>query len=223
MASWQHAREKILSHLSSTADKYPDYELVLVGHSLGGAVAGLAALELQARGWAPQVTTFGEPRLGNDGLAHFIDARFGPDPNAGRSGDSWLPGKGKGNTYRRVTHINDPVPLLPIEASGYKMHGGEIFISKVDLPPSVSDLEHCEGDNDPKCIAGEDSAAIALELQDRIRSEWAQSQGLAVQADGAVRNSLGIPPWLKFWELFLSHRDYFWRLGICIPGMGVAH
>lgn len=223
MTSWQNARGKILPHLSSVTAQYSDYELILVGHSLGGAVAGLAALELRARGWYPQVTTFGEPRIGNEALAHFIDARFSPDPDSGYSRDSnWLEGKGKGDTYRRVTHINDPVPLLPIEGSGYKMHGGEIFISKLDLPPSVSDLEHCEGDNDPNCIASEDSAAIPMALRDPVRRELAQGHGTSLQGTSS-RSLLPIPPYLKFWELFFSHRDYFWRLGLCLPGMRDTH
>lgn len=132
--------------------------------------------------------------------------------------DSWLVNKERGNTYRRVTHINDPVPLLPIEESGYRMHKGEIFISKLDLPPSVPDLEHCEGDNDPKCIAGEDSAAVAVELRNHLRREEAQVRRFSVQ-DGSAEGLLPFPPALKFWELFLSHRDYFWRLGVCLPGM----
>ncbi|KAK2768830.1 hypothetical protein FQN54_000690 [Arachnomyces sp. PD_36] len=213
MASWENAKEKILPHLSSLVADYPDYELVLVGHSLGGAVAALAALELQARGWAPQVTTFGEPRVGNEALAHFIDSRFKPDPDSGYSkNDSWLKGRERDNTYRRVTHVNDPVPLLPMKGSGYEMHGGEIFISKPNLPPSISDLEHCEGDSDWKCIASEESAAIVMKLRNHVRSQAGESQEFST-------NSLLSLPSLKFWELLFSHRDYFSRLGLCIPGM----
>ncbi|KLU83657.1 hypothetical protein MAPG_02710, partial [Magnaporthiopsis poae ATCC 64411] len=27
-----------------------------------------------------------------------------------------------------------------------------------------------------------------------------------------------MPTRLKLWELFFAHRDYFWRLGLCVPG-----
>lgn len=47
-----------------TADGNP-YQLVLVGYGLGGAVATLAAVDFEARGWNPQVTTFGQPKVGN--------------------------------------------------------------------------------------------------------------------------------------------------------------
>jgi hypothetical protein len=27
-----------------------------------------------------------------------------------------------------------------------------------------------------------------------------------------------VPTRFKFWQLFFAHRDYFWRLGLCLPG-----
>lgn len=49
---------------------------MLVGHSLGGAVAALAGIEVQLRGWRPQVTTFGEPKVGNEQFVKFFDETF---------------------------------------------------------------------------------------------------------------------------------------------------
>ena len=186
--SWQNTRCRILPDIEKALQKYPDYELVLVGHSLGGAVAAIAALELQARGYQPQVTTFGQPRLGNVELNNFIDRTF--NLNA-KSADDAL--------FRRVTHVDDPVPLLPLREWGYSMHAGEIFISKSSLPPTQADLQHCRGDADPKCIAG---------------SESNSESGTA----GATR--WGVPSRYKLWQLFFSHRDYFVRLGLCLPGGG---
>ena len=45
-ASWANTRDVILPDIQILKDDHPDYELVLVGHSLGGAVAALAGLEL---------------------------------------------------------------------------------------------------------------------------------------------------------------------------------
>jgi hypothetical protein len=28
----------------------------------------------------------------------------------------------------------------------------------------------------------------------------------------------GFPARFKLWQLFFAHRDYFWRLGLCVPG-----
>jgi hypothetical protein len=27
-----------------------------------------------------------------------------------------------------------------------------------------------------------------------------------------------VPPPYRLWQLFFAHRDYFWRLGLCVPG-----
>ncbi|KAF2740381.1 alpha/beta-hydrolase [Polyplosphaeria fusca] len=176
--SWLNTRKAILPSLTETIEKYPNYQLVLVGHSLGGAVAALAGLDFKARGWDPKVTTFGEPRTGNKHLMAYINARFNITSNK------------TSNAFHRVTHTSDPVPLLPLAEWGYTMHSEELFISAPDLPPSIEDIRHCHGDEDPSCIAGSDS-------------------------DGP---SWGIPARFKFWELFFAHRDYFWRLGLCVPG-----
>ena len=112
------------------------YDLVLVGHSLGGAVACLAGLEFAARGYRPIVTTFGEPKVGNEALARYINSKFSP------------------STYRRLTHIDDPIPLLPLEEWGFVPHETEFYISKKELPPTAGDIIQCEGTDDKRCITG---------------------------------------------------------------------
>lgn len=171
-SSWLHTRAAILPALTEAISTHPSYTLTLVGHSLGGAIAALAALDFTARGWSPHVTTFGEPRVGNPALASYIDARFDAGTPASR--------------YHRVTHASDPIPLLPLEEWGYAMHGEELYISKPDLPFAEGDIRHCEGDEEKGCIAGDGEG--------------------------------GIPTRFRFWELFFAHRDYFWRLGVCVPG-----
>lgn len=173
--SWKMARTKVLPELVALRERHPDYPIHLVGHSLGGSVACLAALELRVSlGWDNViVTTFGEPRVGNSRLARFVDEVFRLD------GDS----EPEERSYRRVTHYNDPVPLLPLEEWGYRAHAGEIFIEKEHLSPSEDDVHTCVGDDDSSCSAG---------------------------GNGFTR--------YKLWRLFSAHRDYFWRLGLCVPG-----
>jgi pimeloyl-ACP methyl ester carboxylesterase len=169
---------------------HEDYPIWLIGHSLGGAVAALASLELKVSlGWDNiKVTTFGEPRIGNQGLADFVDEVFGlneedtPEEMA----------------YHRVTHMDDPVPLLPLTEWGFRSHAGEIFIAKSDLSPEPEDVRLCVGDNDERCIAGSDSK------DNKSASWWSRVSH--------------IPARLKLWQLFFAHRDYFWRLGLCVPG-----
>lgn len=194
-SSWLNTRKQILPDLQAQLSAHSDYQLTLVGHSLGGAVAALAGLDLLARGYRPVITTFGEPRSGNVGLAKYIDERFNLTMN--------VPVDDTQTNYRRLTHIDDPVPQLPLTEWGYAMHAGEIYISKSDLSPDIVDLQHCKGDNDKDCIAGQDSTLLASvkdELYDITTEPW------------------GIPSRYKLWQLLFAHRDYFWRLGLCVPG-----
>ena len=206
MTSWRQTRKEIMPHLEKAMKEYPDYQLTLVGHSLGGAVAALAALDFKAKGWKPKITTFGEPRIGNEALMHYIDDAFVPKhPNESNS------------MYRRVTHVDDPVPLLPLKEWGFEMHAGEVYISKAALSPAATDLQHCEGDEDPRCIAGAGADALVTAEVDEEGEEWlTYSNYTEIWNQGST--VLTIPARFKLWQLFFAHRDYFWRLGLCLPG-----
>ena len=227
--SWQNTRPLVTPHLEYLREKYPDYELHLVGHSLGGAVAALAGLEFEGLGWHPHVTTFGEPRVGNAGLRDWIDLTFSlpSEHTTTESKDAMHTGR-----YRRVTHVDDPVPLLPLHEWGYRAHAGEVFISKASLQPTVSDIWLCYGDEDTNCIAGaevddswynavvnEPREAYELEIIGDVDGQ--EDLGKGSEGDIAMmkkRWGIPIPARYKIWQLFFAHRDYFWRLGLCVPG-----
>ncbi|KAL8414637.1 hypothetical protein RB594_005737 [Gaeumannomyces avenae] len=196
LASWRMARGLVLPAVREAKRSHPDYPVRLVGHSLGGALAALAALELRlVEGWDDvDVTTFGEPRVGNKGLADFIDKVFG------------LGGGGGHERYRRVTHAGDPVPLLPLSEWGYRAHAGEIYVGKPALPPYPEDVRLCRGAHDPACSDPAESSGSPSGVLERLAR--------AIRGEGEAR----VPTRLKLWELFFSHRDYFWRLGLCVPG-----
>lgn len=211
LASWKSAREYVLPALEQARKEYPGYKLRLVGHSLGGAVTALAALELRlVHGWEDvQITTFGEPRLGNQGLADFVDDVFGLAEKEDREPEE--------RVYRRMTHADDPVPLLPLSEWGYVSHGGEIYISKASLPPAPEDLRMCRGQADGNCL--DDSAADdnGAGWMDRLLPSLVEQEASGADDDEAASLS-GIPTRLKLWQLFFAHRDYFWRIGLCVPG-----
>ncbi|KAK2871927.1 hypothetical protein FQN49_002704 [Arthroderma sp. PD_2] len=214
--SWENTRPEIIPTLLKTVKKYPDYQLVVTGHSLGGAVAALASLEFKLRGWNPHVTTFGEPRVGNQALADYIGRIFGLNSTARSNEDAatdlHLP-------YRRITHIDDPVPLLPPSNLDYRMHAGEIYITKVEVPPSISDLRVCHGPADPTCI-NQQEEGYARKLRSAL--PWLPSE-LSVDDQNSLDSddldSQVEERMVKPWELFFAHRDYFHRVGICFPNL----
>ncbi|KAJ6259971.1 Lipase [Drechslerella dactyloides] len=162
LESWKVAAEVVVPIVAKLVDRFGGhgYRLELVGHSLGGAVAALAGLEFRERGWDCRVTTFGEPKVGNANLSHYLNLFFPPP------------------TYRRITHKSDPVPLLPFAKWGFVQHRTEYFIEKVDLPQAPEDVRICVGDEDEHCAAGGSANMV---------------------------------------QILFSHRDYFNRLGLCLP------
>ncbi|KAJ8611763.1 hypothetical protein MRB53_037770 [Persea americana] len=200
--AWRHTKAKIMDDVLYALRSHSNYNLTLIGHSLGGAVAMLAALEFKSRGFNPKVTTFGEPRVGNQGLADHVDSQF----NLTNSTDL---------LYRRVTHVDDPVPLLPLTEWNYAMHAGEIFISKPALSPNTTDLRYCAGDADPDCIAAQDGS-IHPEIAEHKRLDVRNV--LTSEIPDVLNEPWGIPSRYRLWQLLFAHRDYFHRIGLCIPG-----
>ncbi|KAJ5477237.1 Lipase A [Penicillium diatomitis] len=271
MKSWLHTRPIILPIVFGALQTHPDYEIVLVGHSLGGAVATLAGLEMRLKGWDPLVTTFGAPMVGNAQFARFLDATFqiGNYSDNGNDNDVGDVNVEK-SRIRRVTHVDDPVPLLPLQEWGYAPHAAEIYIAKSGLPPSVEDVRICKGDEDRRCIAGAGAGAGAKSPVDSLKTDLHDidiSLSNDLNADDCSssptshenpneNHQAGEPPkqailgkqklrrvshcrtpsqdtsaplyprswnWnvvparYRLWELFFAHRDYFWRIGLCVP------
>ena len=204
LLSWQMARQTAVPELKRLHEKYPEYPIHVVGHSLGGAVGALAALEMKLiHNWENIiVTTFGEPRVGNAGFVKYLDAAFHLDDEGNNP---------EQRVYRRVTHVDDPVPLLPLSEWGYRSHAGEFFISKPELSPTPLDVQPCLGDYDPSCIAGSDGEQTGI---DKLSID----AHLPHDGDSLPSRNWHLPARFKPWQLLFAHRDYFWRLGLCIPG-----
>ncbi|TKX25353.1 lipase-like protein 3 [Elsinoe australis] len=216
LKAWRLTSDIVMPHLLALRATHPTYELVLIGHSLGGAVAAFAALEMEGRGWRPSVTTFGEPRVGNEALSGYFDRRFGLGSGSGCAAEAEMKEKVR---YRRVTHVDDPVPLLPLSEWGYAPHSGEIFITKSELSPEVKDLRHCCGSADKECIAGQDESLAAI-LKKPVDDEPEMTLADSVEAMAHQnRAGFGFPSRFKLWQLLFAHRDYFWRLGLCVPSL----
>jgi len=107
---------------------HPDYTLLFTGHSLGGAIASLAAdLYALKSGTTTKddllLVTFGQPRVGNAVYA--------------QRQDSLVP-----NTWR-VVHGRDMIPHMPPKPFGY-YHSGTEFWYREGMGVK-DDYEECDG------------------------------------------------------------------------------
>ena len=125
--SWLEARDGVLAALQTTAAAYPSSKVVVVGHSLGGALAALAAADLKKRGTPADLYTYGAPRVGGPATSNFIS------------------NQGMG-TINRVTHKFDPVPRLPPVPFGFAHISPEYYISSPNkVPPTPADITRLDG------------------------------------------------------------------------------
>lgn len=124
--AWQDVRTLIVDQVKTLTAEYPDYELVIVGHSLGAAVATLAAADFRTQGHPATMYAYGSPRVGNPALAKYITDQ--------------------GGNYR-FSHQNDPVPKLPLLAMGYVHVSPEYYItSPTNVSVSADDIEVLDGE-----------------------------------------------------------------------------
>jgi alpha-beta hydrolase superfamily lysophospholipase len=98
--------------VKQASTSFPAYKISVVGHSLGGAIASLAAASLRNSGLPAALYNFGSPRIGGSKISSYITNQPG------------------GNF--RVTHWNDPVPKLPLLIMGYVHISPEYYINKAN-------------------------------------------------------------------------------------------
>jgi hypothetical protein len=108
--SWLEAQTGVLAAVTKAQQQFPGFKVVATGHSLGGALAGLAAGVLRSQGLTVDLYTYGAPKVGLEAIS------------------SYLSQTGKGATYR-VTHKGDPVPKLPPAALGYRHYSPEYYVT----------------------------------------------------------------------------------------------
>ncbi|KAJ5146541.1 Lipase class 3 [Penicillium bovifimosum] len=125
LQSWETVADDLTAKIAAAQATYSGYTLVLTGHSFGAAVAALGGTALRNAGYAPNVYSYGQPRVGNKALATYIT----------NQGSIW-----------RVTHTEDLVPKLPPAAVGFSHSSPEYWItSGDDVPVTASDIEVIEG------------------------------------------------------------------------------
>ncbi|CAM9335469.1 unnamed protein product [Pylaiella littoralis] len=116
LAAYDVVQDQIRGAVAQHLRHHPNAEILITGHSLGGALATLCFLDLQLTlglGVGPKAVSFaplyifGSPRVGNEMFARFSVSHGVP--------------------IFRVVHNHDPVPHLPFEVWGYRHPPTEIF------------------------------------------------------------------------------------------------
>jgi len=133
LISYNSVRSMVLRVVREQLDAFPGYVVILTGHSLGGALASLAALSVKSNfPWmAVRLFTFGQPRTGDAAFADLLESIVGRD-----------------HIFRAI-HTWDGVPTMIPEKLGYRHHASEYW--QFQEPPSVSTVRRCLGQEDPEC------------------------------------------------------------------------
>ncbi|KAJ7664523.1 Alpha/Beta hydrolase protein [Mycena polygramma] len=79
LAAYNDVVDEVLAIVKQQLEDFPSYSVVVTGHSLGGAVASLAAPSIKTA--HPQVPlklyTFGQPRVGTSKFATYVEEKIG--------------------------------------------------------------------------------------------------------------------------------------------------
>ncbi|KAL8950163.1 MAG: hypothetical protein Q9222_003791 [Ikaeria aurantiellina] len=110
--SWGEMKDAVITSMKEAVKQRPDYRIIVTGHSLGGAIAIIAAAELRQVDdhflAVTELYTFGSPRIAN------------------KEGAAWLSRQSRYSW--RITYDDDIVPRLPPRAIGYHHTEPEYWI-----------------------------------------------------------------------------------------------
>eukprot|EP00122_Pirum_gemmata_P002105 Pgem_evm1s1906 len=150
LESWGYLKEDLLPKFLQYKKQYPDFKLGVTGHSLGGALSTVAAVDLLVNHdvLVDQFITFGQPRVGNGYFAQWFEQKFT-----------------KNIPVRRVVHAKDVVAHLPpnpfpniTSSKLYKHFGAEYWQVDNDLKNN----RICMGGEDYECSDSVDPSEYSV-------------------------------------------------------------
>ena len=128
---FESMKNEIYDNIDNISKKYNTQNLLITGHSLGGAISTLLSFDILCDNLPYKISliTFGSPRVGNQ---DFVDSF------------------NKYNIYsKRITHYYDIVPHLPQEFLNYRHISQEIWYNQDNTEYKIcNDLNNIE---DQKC------------------------------------------------------------------------
>ncbi|CAL0309031.1 unnamed protein product [Lupinus luteus] len=147
-------RPAVLDAVERAKKFYGDIQIIVTGHSMGGAMAAFCALDLTVNQHEKnvQAMTFGQPRVGNSAFASLYSKRV---PNT-----------------IRVTHDHDIVPHLPpyyshLPQITYRHFPREVWLYNIGLGSLIYSVEKiCDGSGeDPDCSRSVSGNSISDHLE----------------------------------------------------------
>ncbi|KAJ7052001.1 alpha/beta-hydrolase [Mycena amicta] len=161
LTAWDTVAAQITAALAAQRRLHTGHRLVTVGHSLGGALATLAAVSLlQLFPASPildqtRVYSYGAPRAGNAVFAEWVNAEFGARAFRGSSVHATVSRLADST----VVHTNDGVPTMIPTSLGYHHHGIEYW-QHLDPPEPGTTLQCSASGEDPCCSASIPSGGV---------------------------------------------------------------
>lgn len=138
--------------VSALQEAGQDAKLLIVGHSLGGAVGLFVALHYLALGFDNvKLVTMGQPLVGNEDFVDWADHIMGSDfsTNEPQNLRKWL----------RVVHRNDLVTTVPRGSflGRYAQFNNQIYVntSASNALPGAGQVVDCKLGSNERCIAGD--------------------------------------------------------------------
>lgn len=128
-----------------------DYELVLLGHSMGGSVALLLALYCLEHGFDKvSLVTMGQPLTGNKPFVSWADSVLGSTQPLEHSSFD--------RKFIRVLHKDDIVTQVPMHGTDvfdvYHAFDNQIYVNSTGrtVEPGLDDVVECWTADHPRCI-----------------------------------------------------------------------
>jgi Lipase (class 3) len=109
--------------------KYPGKSIFITGHSLGGALAVFAAVDIKANvipSGKVTLYTYGQPRVGNPAFSDYIFTKLD-------------------GSYVRVTHYDDTVAHVPPRVGGFKHAGNELWFKNKAMDSVKQECPNSKG------------------------------------------------------------------------------
>lgn len=151
--SWVEVRDTVRDNVKRTLNDHKDYRLAITGHSLGGAIATLAAADLRKDNndlaQRTELFTYGSPRVGNMGAASFLSRQ-------------------STHSYR-ITSMNDPIPRQPGTLLNYFHTSPEYWIDHNPDRPRLQDIKVLKGYLNPLGNSG--TSGMDIDTHRRYFSE----------------------------------------------------